>query len=154
MKLRATPIGTGLPAQLATATAIPIRGIGPVFILQEWSLGRRRIGVALQVRAVCVAVGIRRSRRLIASWLGTSRFRRHRRARGLHDLPDALSCQADTQADRGEGLTGYIPGHDGDISTIGAARPYARTDASKRSSCVSLRSESSALATHAAGSLA
>jgi hypothetical protein len=149
MKLRATPVSAGFAAQVAPATAIPIRGIRPVFILEERSLGCRCRGVPLQVQPVCVAVGVGGSRRLIAPWLGTSRFGRHHRARGLHDLPDALSCQADTEADRGEGLPRHISGHDASVTAIDATRPGAGTDVAKRSSVLSLRSDSSALATHA-----
>jgi hypothetical protein len=149
MKLRATPVSTRFSTQVAPATAIPIRGIRSVFILHKGTLGRRRRGVALQVQAVCVAERVRRTRRLIAPWHRTLHFRRHHRARRLHDLPDALSCQADTPSDRGERLPCHVPGHDGGVAPIDAVRLGARADAAERSSGLSLRSESSALATHA-----
>ncbi len=93
---------------------------------------------------------IRRTWSLLAPWHRTSQFRWHHCTRGFHDLPDALAGQADTKADCGEALTSRIAREDDGVSPLNATWLDGKNLADDPSSGLVLRSQLSALATHAA----
>ena len=114
-----------------------------MLVFQESSPGTARRGVANQAGAVCVAIGVRRSRGLFAAGHRTSQFRRHHGTGCLHDLPDALPGETHPHADRRQALALAVTRHDGRITPIHRAQAHVKNIAA-------LHSQSSALATHAA----
>ncbi len=92
---------------------------------------------------------IRRTWGLLAPCHRTPQFRWHHGTRGFHDLPDALAGEADTKADSGEGLTRRIAREDDGVSPLNATWLDDKNLADDPPSGLVLRSQLSALATHA-----